>query len=92
MFRIVQETLTNISKYAKARHVEVSLREDGGMARVRVRDDGVGFDPERAVHSSHGLRGMRFRVEAERGLLTIASSPGAGSVIEAALPLEADEA
>ena len=92
VFRIVQETLTNISKYAKARHVEVSLREDGGMARVRVRDDGVGFDPERAVHSSHGLRGMRFRVEAERGLLTIASSPGAGSVIEAALPLEADEA
>lgn len=89
-FRIVQETLTNISKYAKARHVDVSLREEDGMARVRIRDDGVGFDPERTAHTRHGLRGMRFRVEAERGTLTITSSPGAGSVIEAALPLEAD--
>ena len=88
VFRVAQEALTNISKYAKARQVDVSLREDGGMARVRIRDDGIGFDPERTAHTRHGLRGMRFRVEAERGTLAIASSPGAGSVIEAALPLE----
>lgn len=91
VFRIVQETLTNIAKHARATEVEVSLCEDEDVARIRVRDNGVGFDPAKSRRNSHGLAGMRFRVEAERGSLNIVSAPNAGTLIEASLPLAATD-
>jgi len=87
IFRLVQETLTNIAKYAKARSVEVFLAERDGSAVIRVTDDGVGFDPKAVARSTHGLLGMYFRVEAENGELSVVSAPGAGTRIEAVLPL-----
>lgn len=86
VYRLVQEALTNIAKYAKAKRVSVELREAAdGSARVAVRDDGIGFDPG-ARSTSHGLVGMRFRVEAEGGTMRIESAPGQGTRIEALVP------
>ncbi len=89
VYRLVQEALTNIAKYAQARHVTVCLaRADDAHALVSVRDDGIGFDPA-ATSSTHGLLGMRFRVEAEGGTMRIDSGPGRGTLIEAIMPAAA---
>jgi signal transduction histidine kinase len=55
-----------------------------------VVDDGVGFDTATAPRGSHGLMGMRFRVEAERGRFTLGSAPGVGTTVQARLPLRQD--
>ncbi|MDN3922613.1 CHASE3 domain-containing protein [Roseateles violae] len=87
VYRLVQEALTNIAKYAKAREVRVRLVSTAdGQARVEVRDDGQGFDPQAQARSSHGLVGMRYRVAAEGGSLKLSSSPGQGTVLTALLP------
>ncbi len=86
VYRLVQEAITNISKYAQARTVWVTLGNRDGQAEVSVRDDGAGFDPGARRASAHGLVGMRFRVEAEGGALTVASVPGQGTRIHASLP------
>jgi signal transduction histidine kinase len=88
-YRVVQEAFTNIAKYAKAKHVEVTLRPVDGRAEVSVRDDGVGFDPTQPRSSAHGLLGMRYRVEAEGGHFALDSTPGQGTRIRATLPLNA---
>ncbi len=87
-FRLVQEALTNISKYAKAQSVRIALEARDGQAVVSVTDDGVGFDLRGAKMGSYGLLGMRYRVEGEGGLLIVESTPGAGTTLSATLPLE----
>ena len=64
----------------------VSLNSSAGQVQVSVRDDGVGFDTSARPGSAYGLVGMRFRVEAERGQLTVVSAPGQGTRVEASLP------
>lgn len=86
VYRMVQEATTNIIKYAKASHVWLNLSSHNGQVVVSVRDDGVGFDTRLSPRSAYGLVGMRFRVEAERGTLTLSSAPGQGTTIEARLP------
>ncbi|MES2718394.1 MAG: CHASE3 domain-containing protein [Pseudomonadota bacterium] len=86
-FRLVQESLSNIAKHAQAQHVTVAVAEQDGMACIRVSDDGVGFEPARLSLGSHGLVGMRYRVQAEGGQLAITSAPGAGTRVQALLPL-----
>ena len=86
VYRMVQEAITNITKYAQARNVWVTLAKRDGQVEVSVRDDGVGFDPKVQRGSAHGLVGMRFRVEAEGGVLTVESQPGQGTLIRARLP------
>ena len=86
LYRLVQESLTNIGKYAKARRVTVQLLDQGSQVRLEVSDDGVGFDPTQIKPASHGLDGMRHRVETEGGRLSIESSPGMGARIVAYLP------
>jgi signal transduction histidine kinase len=92
VFRVVQESLTNIAKYAKARRVDVTLSMQDGEAVIEVQDDGAGFDVSQTARGSHGLRGMRFRVEAERGRLQIRSAPGRGTTLTARLPLAQEPA
>lgn len=91
VFRMVQEALTNIAKYAQASAVHVTLQVQEREAVVTVHDNGVGFDTTRSARGSHGLIGMRFRVEAERGQLALRSAPGAGTVVTARLPLRSAE-
>ena len=86
VYRLVQEAITNITKYARARQVWVTLASREGRADVTVRDDGVGFDPSAQPHSAHGLVGMRYRVEAEGGTLALVSAPGRGTQIRVSLP------
>lgn len=88
VYRLIQEALTNVSKYAHASKVRVSLElRDDGMAEVCVSDNGDGFELGLQNASAHGLVGMRYRVEAEGGVLTVTSSPGKGTRIAASLPL-----
>lgn len=87
IYRMVQEALTNIAKYAQARRVQVVLRRSGDQIELRVEDDGRGFDP--AAHPTsggHGLRGMRFRIRACGGDVVIRSAPGQGTTVQALLP------
>jgi signal transduction histidine kinase len=85
-YRLVQEAITNITKHAGAHTVWVGLREHGDRVEVSVRDDGAGFDTAAQAGSAYGLVGMRFRVEAEHGTLTIVSTPGQGTLVRAVLP------
>ena len=86
VYRLMQEALTNISKYAQASRVWMSLSSQGGQVEASVRDNGVGFDTRAPTRSAHGLVGMRFRVEAEGGVLSIVASPGLGTLLLARLP------
>ena len=86
VYRLVQEALTNISKYAQASEVQVRLSADEGRVLVTVRDNGIGFDVDAPQLSAHGLLGMRYRLETDGGTLLLKSSAGGGTVIEAHLP------
>ena len=89
IYRVVQEAITNISKYAKARQVWITLAAREGQVEVSVRDDGVGFDATVQPASAYGLMGMRFRVEAEGGTLVLKSAKGEGTLIRVTLPQSA---
>jgi signal transduction histidine kinase len=86
VYRLVQESLTNIAKYAKAKTVQISLQDLSGYITVQVKDDGQGFNTELVASTSHGLAGMRHRVEAAGGRLSVDSAPGKGTCISAVLP------
>lgn len=86
IYRLVQESITNITKYAKAGDVWLSLSVHDSEVLVSVRDNGVGFDTTSPLHSAYGLVGMRYRVQAEGGTLSVVSSPGQGTLIKAMLP------
>lgn len=85
VYRLVQEALTNIAKYASATRVDVTLGMRGGRVEVSVHDNGVGFDP-RTRSAGHGLLGMRYRVESEGGRMVLVSAPGKGTKLDARLP------
>jgi signal transduction histidine kinase len=89
IYRLVQESLTNIAKYARASEVTVSLSQQEGQVLVGVLDNGVGFDPAAIRPTAHGLLGMRYRVEAEGGRLQVDSAPGQGCRVRAWLPVSA---
>ncbi|MBY0236159.1 MAG: histidine kinase, partial [Burkholderiaceae bacterium] len=59
-----------------------------GWVTVSVRDDGLGFDADATPRSAYGLLGMRVRVEAEGGRLTVSSQPGQGTLIQLLLPAQ----
>jgi len=86
VYRLVQESLTNVGKYAEAKQVDISVRNYGNHVEVDIKDDGKGFDVSQAKPSTHGLAGMRHRVEASGGHLTVVSTPGKGTRISAVLP------
>lgn len=87
VYRVVQEAITNALKYAQATCLRVRLLEQGAHAVISIEDDGIGFDPDTSRLGRHGLRGMRFRVEASGGELSLSSAPGHGTCITARLPL-----
>jgi signal transduction histidine kinase len=90
IFRILQETLTNVARHAHAQRVEVSLTEDEGHLRLRVRDDGAGMSPDAtARRRSLGLLGMHERAQRLGGQLSVTSTPGAGTVVLVDVPLRA---
>ncbi|MBS0402529.1 MAG: CHASE3 domain-containing protein [Proteobacteria bacterium] len=86
VYRLVQESLTNVGKYADARKVLVCGHKHPNHVAVQVRDDGRGFDPAAIRGDAYGLRGMRHRVEAAGGSLSVSSTPGEGTLVSAVLP------
>lgn len=86
VYRLVQEALTNVQKYALASNVQVSLARRDKLVEVVIEDDGRGFDLASERVARHGLAGMRFRVEALGGQLQLASAPGQGTRVQARLP------
>jgi PAS domain S-box-containing protein len=92
VFRIVQESLANVAKHAQARRVRVRVARSGGEIRLRVADDGVGFDTGAGRKAnSLGLVGLRERAQLLKGGVTVRSEPGAGTTIEATIPVQAEE-
>lgn len=89
VYRMVQESLTNIGKYAQASQVLVTVHKYPTHVAVQIRDNGSGFDPAGISRTAHGLVGMRQRVEAAGGRLTVSSRPGEGTVVSAVLPTPA---
>ncbi len=84
-YRLVQEALNNAVHHGEAGHVTVEVSEGDGVLRMRVADDGRGFDP--SVRSDgFGLIGMRERAELAGGALELRSAPGAGTTIVATIP------
>jgi len=87
LFRIVQESLTNVMLHAKATRVDVLLSRTTKCLSVIVEDDGVGFIPASAMAEDQiGLFGMRERVEMLGGTFTIESSPGKGTTVKVEVP------
>jgi PAS domain S-box-containing protein len=91
-YRVVQEALSNVKKHAKANLVTVRIETPPGTLRVEIRDDGQGFDAQKAreflKNGRVGLASMRERAELAGGTLTIKSTPGSGTAIMATLPFD----
>ncbi|MGE4241187.1 PAS domain-containing sensor histidine kinase [Ramlibacter sp.] len=92
VFRIVQESLTNAGKHAGASRVDVGVAREDDVLVVTVRDDGRGFRPDDPRKpQSLGLVGLRERAQLLRGGVEVRSEPGAGTTVEARIPVgEAD--
>lgn len=90
-YQVAREALNNAARHSRATRVRVRLFRDGGMIRLIVEDDGVGFDPSRVDADAHfGLQLISERVEAGRGRVVIDSQMGAGTRVMATLPPEID--
>jgi signal transduction histidine kinase len=96
LWKVSQEALTNIEKHARANNVEIEVSRQGAQLCLRIHDDGIGLpaafcqlhQEEPLVDKGHyGLRGMRERVEAIGGQLTLQSAQGQGTTVEIRLPL-----
>lgn len=90
-YRIIQESLTNVARYAHTNEVFVRLRLTEAVLRIQVKDLGVGFDTSKLTPgaSTFGLTSMRERAFLAGGQLTIKSAPDKGTEITASLPVEA---
>lgn len=89
VFRIIQESLTNVLRHANAANVDISLRVERGMIVLQICDDGCGFDIEAPrKDNAFGLVTMRERVYLVSGRIDIESSPGNGTRIDARIPLD----
>lgn len=82
LYRIAQEALNNTLRHAHAKHVTVSLRQEHNTLILEIVDDGIGFEPTMVSDNGClGLRGIKERVAQLGGWLTVASVPGAGTLV-----------
>lgn len=87
VYRVFQEGLTNVARHARAQHVSVSMRVDGDLLRLELRDDGCGFDTAAPGGNALGLLSMRERAREIGGELRIESEPGRGTALKLTVPL-----
>jgi signal transduction histidine kinase len=95
LFRIAQEALTNVSRHAKATHIEIQLYEDNSFIIMVIQDNGIGFSVEKTLSQSRekpcwGLFGMQERSALLGGTCIITSEPGRGTWIEVHIPLKGE--
>jgi signal transduction histidine kinase len=90
LFRVAQESLTNVSRHAKASRVDVSIKKLHSGARMEIKDDGRSFEVERKLRTTGskrlGLLGMRERVEMVGGAFCVESAPGHGTTVRVDIP------
>jgi len=87
LLQLVREAISNASRHARAKRLEISLRRSSSGPELVIADDGVGFDVRSAVAAGHhGLANMRVRATRLGGSLEVASRPGDGTRIVVALP------
>ncbi|PIE48744.1 MAG: hypothetical protein CSA39_06240 [Flavobacteriales bacterium] len=86
VYRILQENLNNINKYAYAKEVKIKLKEAEKHVHILISDDGIGFNPNRA-NKGIGLKNMKARVEELGGNIEIISSKGNGTKVKIDIPL-----
>jgi PAS domain S-box-containing protein len=89
LYRILQEQLRNILKYAHCKRIEVDLLQYNNYLKMRVSDDGVGFDVN-GVKGGIGISNMRRRTELFEGKFDLVSSPGEGCQLIISIPLKAE--
>jgi two-component system, NarL family, sensor histidine kinase LiaS len=87
LFRILQESVSNTLRHAKATTLEVLLVKRGNLVILRVVDDGIGFDVEKTKTGSYGLQNMHERAVEIGGTLQIVSVPNQGTRLEVRVPL-----
>lgn len=87
LYRILQEQLSNIQKYARAKNISIDVIIDRSVLKMIVIDDGVGFDFDRVVQGI-GIANMRRRTELFSGKFEIVSSPGNGCLLKVEFPVE----
>ena len=87
LYRIVQESLTNVVKHARARRVSILLARKEGSVKAVVEDDGRGFDPAEQAGDGFGLVGMSERLALLGGRLEVESDADAGTTIAAEVPV-----
>ncbi|MBI1354152.1 MAG: HAMP domain-containing protein [Acidobacteria bacterium] len=87
LYRVAQECFQNVARHAGASEVNVELSVLDEVVRLRIEDNGAGFDPEQARrHGGLGLASMSERMRLTGGTLEIRSTPGAGTIVTAELP------
>lgn len=90
IYRVTQESLSNVAKHAGAEHVRMRVRSQGEGVELKIVDDGSGFDPaalpRHLLDDHYGVMGMRERVENAGGRWELRSSPGTGTAVRATLP------
>lgn len=92
LFRVAQESLRNVVRHARAKRVEVRLESRPDGVELRVRDDGVGFDPEeRGARAGLGQVSMRERLHLLDGRLAVESARGRGTTVTAWVPIREAE-
>jgi signal transduction histidine kinase len=87
IYRIVQESLTNVVKHSRAQRVSVLLTRANGRIKAVIEDDGTGFDPGAARGDGIGLIGMRERIELLDGTLAVESSETSGTTVALEVPV-----
>ncbi len=81
VFRILQESLTNVVRHAEANRVDISLEHANGLLSLEVRDNGIGFEPAALTGTTFGLLGMQERAAMLGGELAVSSHPGTGTSV-----------
>lgn len=90
LYRVIQESLTNIARHAEATRAEIAITREDAMLHIRIEDNGCGFDVDRVLNAENcglGLLGMRERIELANGVLKVTAQPGRGTSIHIDLPL-----
>jgi two-component system NarL family sensor kinase len=86
LYRIAQQAIANVARHAGAHHATIRLTREPGGVRLRVEDDGTGFDPAEVPSGRFGLVGMSERARLLGGTLRLESSPDGGTVVEVTVP------
>ena len=86
IYRVAQEALANAGRHAQAHNVDLALDVEGEAVQLRIRDDGVGFDPVASRGDGLGLDGMAERARLVGGELDLRSSPGSGTELTLRVP------